>query len=166
MSSTTETERDRQSFAEAALRLGGKSDEEARRMGAVDKADEQVESLFAPQYQTSNSPVHKAVWDGHVPLALFAPPPLPVAAACDVAMDKSLDIVRRRRDAGTVYDEKGKVAPSLLHELAGAGYWGMLIDRRYGGQGARRGVGYRRGLDAPGVTGIRVPLSCQATRGY
>src|SRR5207247_2240733 len=136
MSSTTETERDRQSFAEAALRLGGKSDEEARRMGAVDKADEQVESLFAPQYQTSNSPVHKAVWDGHVPLALFAPPPLPVAAACDVAMDKSLDIVRRRRDAGTVYDEKGKVAPSLLHELAGAGYWGMLIDRRYGGQGA------------------------------
>ena len=136
MSSTTETERDRQSFAEAALRLGGKSDEEARRMGAVDKADEQVESLFAPQYQTSNSPVHKAVWDGHVPLALFAPPPLPVAAACDVAMEKSLEIVRRRRDAGTVYDEKGKVAPSLLHELAGAGYWGMLIDRRYGGQGA------------------------------
>ena len=105
-------------------------------MGAVNKADEQVESLFAPQYQTSNSPMHKAVWDGHVPLALFAPPPLPVAAACDVAMEKSLEIVRRRRDAGTVYDEKGKVAPSLLQELAGAGYWGMLIDRRYGGQGA------------------------------
>src|SRR5207253_5841383 len=135
MSATTQTERD-QSFAETAMRLGGKSEEEARRMGAVDKADEQVESLFAPQYQTSNSPVHKAVWDGHVPLALFAPPPLPVAAACDVAMEKSLEIVRRRRDAGTVYDEKGKVAPSLLQELAGAGYWGILIDRRYGGQGA------------------------------
>src|SRR5436309_1603402 len=47
MSSTTETERDRQSFAEAALRLGGKSDEEARRMGAVDKADEQVDPMVA-----------------------------------------------------------------------------------------------------------------------
>src|SRR2546422_10763121 len=116
VSMKTESEQP-QSFAETALRLSGKSEDEARRTGAVAKADEQVESLFAPQYQTSNSPVHKAVWDGHVPLALFAPPPLPVAAACDVAMDKSLDIVRRRRDAGTVYDEKGKVAPSLLQEL-------------------------------------------------
>jgi hypothetical protein len=35
------------SFAETALRLGGKSDEEARRTGAIDKADEQVEALFA-----------------------------------------------------------------------------------------------------------------------
>src|SRR2546427_8801947 len=98
MSSTTETERDRQSFAEAALRLSGKTDEEARRTGAVDKADEQVESLFAPQYQTVNSPVHKAVWEGRAPLPLFAPPTLPEAAACDPAMDQCLEVVRRRRD--------------------------------------------------------------------
>src|SRR5262245_57084499 len=39
-------QKDGQSFAETAMRLGGKSEEEARRMGAVDKADEQVESLF------------------------------------------------------------------------------------------------------------------------
>jgi len=45
-------------------------------MGAVDKADEQVETLFAPQYQTTSSPIHRAVWDGKVPLELFAPPPL------------------------------------------------------------------------------------------
>ena len=32
------------SFAETALRLGGKSDDEVRRMGAMDKADDQVES--------------------------------------------------------------------------------------------------------------------------
>jgi alkylation response protein AidB-like acyl-CoA dehydrogenase len=134
MSSTTDT--DRQSFAEAALRLSGKTEEEARRTGAVDKADDQVESLFAPQYQTVNSPVHKAVWDGKVPLALFAPPALPASAACDAAMTRCLEIVRQRRQAGTLYDERGKVAPSLMEELAGAGYWGMLIDRRYGGQGA------------------------------
>src|ERR671922_26667 len=36
MSSSTQTERDQQSFAEAALRLSGKTDEEARRIGAVD----------------------------------------------------------------------------------------------------------------------------------
>jgi alkylation response protein AidB-like acyl-CoA dehydrogenase len=124
------------SFAEAALRLSGKSEEEARRTGAVDRADEQVEALFAPQYQTVNSPVHRAVWEGRTPLELFLPPPLPASAPCDAAMAKSLDIVRRRRQEGRLYDERGKVAPELLQELAGAGYWGMLIDPKYGGQGA------------------------------
>ncbi len=76
MSTSTPTERDQQSFAETALRLGGKTEEEARRTGALDKADEQVESLFKEKYQTANSPVHKAVWDAKVPLDLFAPPPL------------------------------------------------------------------------------------------
>src|SRR2546426_3280198 len=100
MTTPTVTERDPQSFAEAALRFSGKTEEEARRNGAVDQADEQVEALFAPQYQTVNSPVHKAVWDGQTPLALFAPPPLPPSAPCDVAMQKSLEVVKRRREAG------------------------------------------------------------------
>ena len=56
MSVAPDTEREKQSFAETALRLGGKTEEEARRMGAVDKADEQVETLFAPQYQTDQQP--------------------------------------------------------------------------------------------------------------
>jgi alkylation response protein AidB-like acyl-CoA dehydrogenase len=136
MSTATEPDRDRQSFAETALRLGGKTEEEARRTGAVDRADEQVESLFAPQYQTVNSPVHKAVWDRQVPLDLFAPPPLPEHAPCDAAMERSRAIARRHREAGTLYDEHGKVSPVLIRELAAAGYWGMLIDPQYGGQGA------------------------------
>src|SRR4051812_2217298 len=100
MSSTAPTDREGQSFAEAALRLGGKSEEEVRRTGAVDKADEQVESLFAPTYQTVNSPVHKAVWEGRVPLDLFRAPPLPASAPCDTTMQKALDLVRRHREAG------------------------------------------------------------------
>ena len=59
------------SFAETALKLGGKSDDEARRTGAIDKADDQVEQLFAKQYQTINSPVHRAVWDRELPVDLF-----------------------------------------------------------------------------------------------
>ena len=62
---------EKQSFAETALKLGGKSEEEARRTGAIDKADDQVEALFAPQYQTVNSPVHRAVWDGETPIDEF-----------------------------------------------------------------------------------------------
>jgi alkylation response protein AidB-like acyl-CoA dehydrogenase len=136
MSTSTETNREGQSFAETALRLGGKSEDEARRMGAVDKADEQVEALFAPQYQTVNSPVHKAVWDGRTPLDLFNPPNLTEPAPCDAAMQRSLDVVRRRKEEGTLYNEQGKVSAETMRELAGAGYWGLLIDPRYGGQGA------------------------------
>src|SRR3954468_2552591 len=101
MSTSTPTERDQQSFAETALRLGGKSEEEARRTGAVDKADEQVEALFKPEYRTENSPVHRAVWESKVPLALFAAPTLPDAHPCDKTMQASLEVVRRRHEAGT-----------------------------------------------------------------
>src|SRR5262245_41627495 len=130
------TQPDRQSFAEAALRLSGKTEEEARRTGAVDKADDQVEALFAPQYQTVHSPVHRAVWDGTTPLDLFAPPALAPSAPCDDAMDRSLAVVRRRRTERTLFNDRGKVSEETMRELGGAGYWGMLIDARYGGQGA------------------------------
>jgi len=136
MNSATGTEQEQRSFAEEALRLGGKTEEEARRMGAVDKADEQVESLFAARYQTANSPVHKAVWEGKVPLDLFAAPPLAESAPCDAAMERSIEIMRRRRDNKTIFDENKKVSAETIAELGQAGYWGMLIDPRYGGQGA------------------------------
>ena len=134
MSSTTE--RDQQSFAETALRMGGKTEEEARRTGALDKADEQVESLFKPEYRTENSPIHKAVWDAATPLALFQPPPLAAAHPSDAVMAKSLDVVRQRREAGTICDDKGKVSAETFRELGDAGYWGLLIEPKYGGQGA------------------------------
>ncbi len=156
-----------QSFAETALRLGGKSDEEARRMGAMDKADEQVETLFAPHYQTVNSPIHKAIWEGKTPLELFTPPSPPsqggatsgsppsqggatsgsppsqggarggdAALPCDAVMEKSLAIARRRRDQNTLYNAERKLTDESIGELADAGYWGLLIDPKYGGSGA------------------------------
>src|SRR3954468_1323706 len=121
MSQITPTEQQGQSFAEAALRLGGKSDDEARRMGAVDKADEQVETLFAERYQTAHSPVHRAIWDGKVPLDLFQPPALPPTAPCDAAMERSLTVVKRRREEGTLLNDKAKVSRETFEELAGAG---------------------------------------------
>jgi hypothetical protein len=127
MNPAAETDRDKQSFAETALRLGGKGEEEARRLGAVDKADEQVETLFAPQYQTASSPIHRAVWDAKAPLELFMPPPLPASAPCDATMQKSLDIVRRRRDAKALYNADNKLSNETIAELADAGYWGLLI---------------------------------------
>ncbi|MEX2121680.1 MAG: acyl-CoA dehydrogenase family protein [Pirellulales bacterium] len=131
---------ERQSFAETALKLGGKSDEEARRTGAIDKADDQVEALFAPQYQTTASPAHRAVWEGRVPVDLFSFPPPSAPEHAGKVMEGSLAVVRRHRESGTVLDEHGKISQQVLDELAAAGYWGLLVDREYGGSAAPFGV--------------------------
>src|SRR6476620_6459606 len=80
------------SFAETALKLGGKSDEEARRTGAIDKADDQVESLFAERYQTVHSPVHRAVWERGLPVELFSSENATVPADVQKVMQASLDV--------------------------------------------------------------------------
>ena len=125
------------SFAETALTLGGKSADEARRMGAVDKADDQVEALFAPQYQTTASPAHRAVWDDSgVPIELFAFDTAPVPPAVSKVMNDSLAVVRRARERKALHNSEGKITNELLQELAGVGYWGLLVDKEYGGSGA------------------------------
>ncbi|HEY9716417.1 MAG TPA: acyl-CoA dehydrogenase family protein [Trichormus sp.] len=123
------------SFAETAMRMGGKSEEEATRTGAVDRADDQVESMFAPQYKTVNSPIHKAVWDEKVPIELFAPPKVSAEDFNNPAMQKSLEVLKKHRDAKDIYDAKGKVSDQVFKDLSDAGYWGMLIEKEYGGQG-------------------------------
>ena len=132
----TQEQRERQSFAETALRLGGKSEEEATRMGAVDKADEQVEALFAPQYQTASSPVHRAVWDGKVPLDLFAPPPCRRRRRATRRWSSRWRSSAAAASRSTLLDDDSKVSDETIAELAEAGYWGLLIDPKYGGQGA------------------------------
>jgi alkylation response protein AidB-like acyl-CoA dehydrogenase len=124
------------SFAEEALRLGGKGAEEVRRMGAVDTADDQVESLFADKYRTNASPVHRAVWDAEVPTDLWSMPPPPATPEADVVMKDSLAVVRRHRDAKTLLGEDRKVTEKVLGELGDAGYWGLLVEKQYGGSGA------------------------------
>ena len=128
--------REEASFAETALKLGGKSQDEARRTGAIDKADDQVESLFLPQYQTVNSPVHRAVWEHKVPVELFKPSKEQSDSAVLKVMEESIAIVRRRRKEGRLLNGEGKLADDLLEELGSAGYWGLLVDKEYGGSGA------------------------------
>lgn len=122
-------------FVETALELGGKSREEAQRTGSLDRADDQVEALFAPRYQTSQSPVHRAVWDREFPLDLFFAKATPNASAGAAVMDESLAVVKRHRDAKTLLDGRGKIADAVLADLARVGYWGLLVDPAYGGQG-------------------------------
>ncbi|MEL6106452.1 MAG: acyl-CoA dehydrogenase family protein [Planctomycetota bacterium] len=125
-----------ESFAEVALRLGGASADEAKRTGALDTADDQVESLFAPQYQTVNSPIHRSVWDRHVDTSLFAATGESGNRAVENVTQLSVEIVRKHRRAGTLLDSSRKIADGVLDELGGAGYWGTLVAPEYGGSGA------------------------------
>lgn len=108
------------SFASEALRMGGKSDDEVARMGAVDAADDRVETLFALRYQTVNSPVHRAVWEKAFPVDLFdfEPPVVDPSPAAEPVMRASLDVVRRHVQAGTLLDDNRKVSGQVMHELA------------------------------------------------
>lgn len=121
------------SFAETALRLSGKSEEEAKRTGAVDKVDDEVEALFAEQYKTVNSPVHQAVWENKVPVELFAPPAM--SPLSNQSMQKSIETVKKFRLQKKQYDTQGKISNELIDALKKDGYWGLLIDKEYGGQG-------------------------------
>jgi len=123
------------SFAETAMRLSGKSDTESRAIGAVDSADDHVDTMF--KHSTTASPAHRIIWDKVAPLELFrageAPKP---TESCQKVMDNSVEVVRRHRAAGTLQDANKKISPQVFKELGEAGYWGMLVDKKYGGQGA------------------------------
>src|SRR4051794_21928036 len=124
------------SFAETALKLGGKSADEARRTGAIDTADGQVEALFSPEYQTINSPAHRAVWDRGVPVELFMRAPPKTPPDVQRVMDDSIAAVRRHKAAGTLLNADAKIAEAVLDDLGTAGYWGLLVGKEYGGLGA------------------------------
>lgn len=124
------------SFAETAMQLAGKTEEEAKRTGAVDRTDDEVDSFFAEQYKTSNSPVHRAIWEAKVPVELFSTPKLNSESMNLPAMKKSLEVLASHKKNGTMLDDQGKIAKVVLDELATAGYCGMLIEQKYGGQGA------------------------------
>ena len=125
-----------ESFAETALKLGGKSAEEARRTGVIDSADDNVESLFKPQYQTVNSPAHRAIWENQVPIELFQSSIKETDPEVQKVMDASVAVVERHRKANTVLDENGKITEAVLQDLAEVGYWGLLVDKEHGGAGA------------------------------
>ncbi len=125
-----------ETFVETALKMGGKGEEEARRTGAVHRADEQVEDLFAARYQTAASPAHRAVWDREFPVELFTLEGGVASDACRQVMERSLDVVRRRKQRGAMFGADGRVLPEVLEELGGVGYWGLLVGEKYGGSGA------------------------------
>ncbi len=125
-------------FAAEALKMGGKSEDEVRRMGAVDAADDRVEEMFEKRYQTVNSPAHRSVWEPVAPVELFGfdKPAIAASDSAKKVMDASLDVVRKHIKAGSLMDDERKISKQVLSELGDVGYWGLLIHPGNGGSGA------------------------------
>ncbi len=138
MSTSTPTERDQQSFAEDGPPAGAVKPRRKPAVPALSTRPTSRSNNFSSRStRLSTVPSTKLSRQNKVPsLNKFAPPPLAVSHPSDKAMEASIEVTRKRREAGTLFDENGKLQPSLLQELADAGYWGMLIESKYGGQGA------------------------------
>ncbi len=124
---------DKETFLETSLKLAGKTDEEARTTGQLDRADEMVESLYDKRYRTEASPIHRAVWDRSFPIDLFMPAKQEPAEDVKKAMSRSLAVVQKHIDSKTIHSDNGKVPEKVLLELGDAGYWGLLVPREFGG---------------------------------
>ena len=126
-------ESDEKSFVETALKFGGKSDEEAQKTGAVDRAEDQVEAMYWAAQRTSAGPVHRAVWDTTFPSELFATQRIATTTEVQQVMDRSLDVARGRKQDGSLLNSDGKISDETLGELSRVGFWRLLVDREFGG---------------------------------
>jgi alkylation response protein AidB-like acyl-CoA dehydrogenase len=133
------TNESNQLVAEVAMATGA-SREEAAALAEVTQADEAANALFAPQYQTESSPVHRAVWGDESPVSLFdAPLPEPPQGYTREVLDHAIAIVHKYLAAGTYTNTDGlyagKLSDALIKDLGEIGYYSMLIPREYGGMG-------------------------------
>ena len=112
------------SFAETAMELGGKSQEESVSIGKMDTADDQVEGLFEDKHQTKNSPVYKAVWDREFPSKQFFE--FDFHRPNSQKLINCLSIIEECKNEGTLYDGV-KLSEHLLNALSKAGYFGLLV---------------------------------------
>lgn len=134
MSNTTKKDGN---LAEDVLRGAGKSEEEVRRTGQLDRGDELAEQLYDERGRTVNSPVHRAVWDGKTPVGMFSSvSTTDPSAPYWEKMDQAVSIVASHRDNGTLFGDDLKVTDQVINELGGVAYWGGLVDEEYGGWGA------------------------------
>ncbi|MDD2942816.1 MAG: acyl-CoA/acyl-ACP dehydrogenase [bacterium] len=126
-------------FLEVAAKISGAGEQalaEAKDLDQVENADIDTEKTFASGRRSSDSAVHRAVFGRKFPLELFDVPQTAPDAELKKAMDKCVAVLKEHKNKGTLFDHEIKVSEAAEQDLAAAGYWGMLIDRKHGGQGA------------------------------
>ena len=71
-----------------------------------------------------------------MPVELFQGSDVDTDPEVQKVMDDSVAVVDRHKAAGTLLDDNGKLTEAVLNDLGDVGYWGLLVDKQYGGAGA------------------------------
>lgn len=122
-------------LAEDVLRDAGKSEDEVKRTGAIDRADSATDELYGERGRTTGSPVHRVIWR-KAGLRHFLPNDSQVDPEVEATVAATVAALKANKADGTGYDENNKVSKKTIADLGAAGYWGMLVDKKYGGKGA------------------------------
>lgn len=112
----------------------GLSEEEARKLGALENSEAEVEGLFSAEYRTEASPPHRLVWDRDTSLDNWLPPQHD-ASEFAAMQESTLAALREAVKSGSIYDDAGKVTPETNAAVGEFGYWGMLVPKDQGGLG-------------------------------
>ena len=88
-------------------------------------------------YAAHRSPVYRALWEpGAAESAdLFRIDNDPVPAETQRVMDQCRQVLLAHREQNTLRGPDDRHSPQVLQALASAGYWGLLVEREYGGSG-------------------------------
>ena len=89
-----------------------------------------------PVPDSAYGPIHRAVWEPGFPDAIFEAAPLETPATVQAIMDRLYELVRQHRRQGTLWNAERRLDDRVAGELGAAGYWGLMVDSRYGGAGA------------------------------
>ena len=88
-------------------------------------------------YAAERNPVYRALWepDASDLAELFQAGKDPVPAEVQRVMNRSCELVLTHREHNTLRGSDGKHSEQVLQGLGKAGYWGLLVERDYGGSG-------------------------------
>jgi acyl-CoA dehydrogenase len=84
-------------------------------------------------HDSSLSPIHRAVWECAIPTPLFQAQPLSSNTAPSQAMQQAIALVRQAKESGQLFNADRKLSHEVEQELGSLGYWGLWIEREYGG---------------------------------
>lgn len=113
-----------------ALEKAGKSQEEIDIVSQLDKAQDK-----ADEHRLKTGVLQTALLERTLPLSLFA---VQEQQADETMAAQSLENCLTALQGKALFDSTGKVAPEVIGALSEAGYWGLPIEKKYGGSGASK----------------------------
>ena len=113
-----------------ALEKAGKSQEEIDIVSQLDKAQDK-----ADEHRLKTGVLQTALLAGALPFSLFA---VQKQAVDETMAEQSLENCLRALPGKTLLDGDGKVSGEVIEALSAAGYWGLPIEKKYGGSGASK----------------------------